>query len=130
MTDEPICDMTEHQQAETPKPGTEAKPVAPDDDMATRSPRELEAMTLDELLDSLPLKPWDKDDPDPLVQLAIRLSATTAPADPGADDQPAAPTEWRSPTMLTPEEIEDLRQDDQRAALKIRAILAARRAQP
>ena len=27
-------------------------------------------MTLDELLDSLPLKPWDKDDPAPLVQLA------------------------------------------------------------
>lgn len=38
-------------------------------------------MTLDELLGSLPLKPWDQNDPDPLVQKAIRLSAATAPAD-------------------------------------------------
>ena len=40
----------------------------------------------------------------------------------------AAPAEWRSPTMLSPEELESLRQGDQRAALKIRAVLAARRA--
>lgn len=52
------------------------------------------------------------------------------PETPDAEAKPAAPTEWRSPTMLTPEEIEDLRQDDQRAALKIRAILAARRTRP
>jgi hypothetical protein len=52
------------------------------------------------------------------------------PETPDAEAQPAAPTEWRSPTMLTPEELQDLRQDDQRAALKIRAILAARRAKP
>lgn len=43
-------------------------------------------MTLDELLDSQPMRPWDKDDPDPLVQKAIRLSATIAPADLGDDD--------------------------------------------
>lgn len=43
-------------------------------------------MTLDELLDSLHLRPWDKDDPDPLVQKAIGLSATMAPADIGDDD--------------------------------------------
>ena len=49
---------------------------------------------------------------------------------PDTEAKPAAPTEWRSPTMLSPEELEDLRQDDQRAALKIRAILAARRTQP
>lgn len=49
---------------------------------------------------------------------------------PDAEAKPVAPTEWRSPTMLTPEEIESLRQDNQRAALKIRAILAARRAKP
>ena len=49
---------------------------------------------------------------------------------PDTEAKPAAPTEWRSPTMLSPEEIEDLRQDSQRVALKIRAILAARRAQP
>lgn len=49
-----------------------------------RSPRELQAMTLDELLDSLPLVPWDQNDPDPLVQKAIRQSATTAPAATGA----------------------------------------------
>lgn len=42
-------------------------------------------MTLDELLDSLHLRPWDKDDPDPLVQKAIGLSATTAPEDLGVD---------------------------------------------
>lgn len=81
MTDEQICDMTEHQQADVPKTGAEAKPVAPADDPYKHSPQELEAMTLDELLDSLPLRPWDKDDPDPLVQKAIGLSATTAPAD-------------------------------------------------
>lgn len=108
--------------------GTEAKPVAPAYDPATRSPQELEAMTLDELLDSLPLKPWDKDDPDPLVQLAIRMSATTAPADPGADDHPAAPAEWRSPTMLSHEELESLRQEAKQSSERMRAILAARRA--
>jgi hypothetical protein len=56
------------------------------DDPYKRGPQELEAMTLDELLDSMPLKPWDQDDPDPLVQKAIRLSGATAPADLGADD--------------------------------------------
>ena len=86
-------------------------------------------MTLDELLDSLPTVPWDKDDPDPLVQLAIRLSsATTAPADRDTEAKPAAPAAWRSPTTLSPEAIESLRQEDQRAAEKIRALLAARRA--
>lgn len=44
-----------------------------------RSPQELKEMTLDELLNSLPLTPWDKDDPDPLVQKLIRQSSTTAP---------------------------------------------------
>lgn len=78
--------MANHQQADVPKTGTEAKPVAPADDPCKHSQQELEAMTLDELLDSLPMRPWDKDDPDPLVQKAIRLSATTAPADLGVDD--------------------------------------------
>ena len=45
---------------------------------------------------------------------------------PGA--KPAAPTEWRSPTMLSPEEIEDLRRDAQQSSERMRAILAARRA--
>ena len=49
---------------------------------------------------------------------------------PDAEAKPAAPTEWRSPTMLTPEELESLRQEDQRAAVRMRAMLAARRAQP
>lgn len=47
---------------------------------------------------------------------------------PGTDAKPAATAEWRSPTMLSPEEIESLRQEDQRAAERIRAMLAARRA--
>lgn len=48
---------------------------------------------------------------------------------PGTDAKPAAPAEWRSPTMLSPEEIEALRQEDQRAAERIRALLAVRREQ-
>ena len=123
--------MTNHQQAETPRIDTVAKPAAASAELRdpfTRSPQELKEMTLDELLDSLPLKPLDKEDPDPLVQKVIRQACTTAPEDLGADDQPTASAEWRSPTMLTPEEIEDLRQDDQRAVKKIRAFLAARRA--
>jgi hypothetical protein len=122
--------MTKHQQAETPQPGTVAKPAAPAElrDPFTRSHQELKEMTLDELLDSLPLKPWDKDDPDPLVQKAIQQSSTTAPADRSADDQPAASAEWRSPTMLTPEELESLRQEAKQSSEQMRAILAARRA--
>ena len=49
---------------------------------------------------------------------------------PDAEAKPAAPTEWRSPTMLSPEELESLRQGDQRTSERIRAILAARRAKP
>ena len=48
----------------------------------------------------------------------------------GTDVNPAAPTEWRSPTMLTPEELESLRQEAKRSSEWIRAILAARRAKP
>lgn len=46
---------------------------------------------------------------------------------PGTDAKPAA-TEWRSPTMLSPEEIEDLRRDAQQSSERMRAMLAARRA--
>lgn len=47
---------------------------------------------------------------------------------PGTEAKPAAPTEWRSPTMLSPEEIEDLRRDAQQSSERMRAMLAARRA--
>ncbi len=121
--------MTEQQKPETPKPDTEDKQVATDEwrGPLARSPQELKEMTLDELLDSLPLKPWDKDDPDPLVQKAIRLSSTTAPADLRADDQPAAPVERNDPTMLTPEELESLRQEAKRSSEWMKAKLAALR---
>lgn len=56
--------MTEHQQ-----PDAKATPAAPAESRG-RSPQE----ALDELLASLPTVPWDKNDPDPLIQLAIRLS--------------------------------------------------------
>lgn len=49
---------------------------------------------------------------------------------PDAKAKPAAPTEWRSPTMLTPEELEDLRQEAKQSSERMRAILAARRAKP
>jgi hypothetical protein len=45
----------------------------------------------------------------------------------GTDTKPAAPTEWRSPTMLSPEEIEDLRQESQRDSEWMRAKLAEMR---
>lgn len=60
--------------------------MTPDDDPYKRGPLELKEMKLDEMLDSLPLVPRDQDDPAPLVQKAIRLSATTAPAALGDDD--------------------------------------------
>ena len=47
---------------------------------------------------------------------------------PDAEAKPAAPAEWRSPTMLTPEEIEDLRQDAKRSSERMKAKLAALRA--
>lgn len=50
------------------------------------------------------------------------------PETPDAEAKPAAPTEWRSPTMLSPEEIEDLRRDAQQSSERMRAMLAARRA--
>ena len=47
---------------------------------------------------------------------------------PGTEAKPAAPAEWRSPTMLTPEELESLRQEDKRSSEWMKAELAARRA--
>ena len=40
----------------------------------------------------------------------------------------AAPAEWRSPTMLSHEELESLRQEAKQSSERMRAILAARRA--
>ena len=48
--------------------------------------------------------------------------------DDGTEAKPAAPAEWRSPTMLTPEELESLRQEAKRSSEWARATLAARRA--
>ncbi len=50
------------------------------------------------------------------------------PETPDAEAKPAAPTEWRSPTMLTPEELEDLRQEARRSSEWMKAKLAALRA--
>lgn len=47
---------------------------------------------------------------------------------PGTEAKPVPPVEWHDPTMLTPEELESLRQEAKRSSEWMRAILAARRA--
>ena len=47
---------------------------------------------------------------------------------PGTEAKPAAPSERHDPTMLTPEELESLRQEAKRSSEWMKAELAARRA--
>lgn len=49
---------------------------------------------------------------------------------PDAEAKPVPPVERYDPTMLTPEELESLRHEAKQSSERMRAILAARRAQP
>ena len=49
---------------------------------------------------------------------------------PDTEAKTVPPSERHDPTMLTPEELESLRQEAKRSSERMRAILAARRAKP
>lgn len=49
---------------------------------------------------------------------------------PSSEAKPVPPVERHDPTMLTPEELESLRQEAKQSSEWARAILAARRTQP
>lgn len=68
-------------------------PPSPSAGTVARMQKTLEEMTLEELLDSLPLPPLDPNDPDPWMRRVALRASTTAPGTASALSTPDTQTE-------------------------------------